>query len=811
MQQAFHSISSERVREIYLEGINWKNIESKNIPPFFKSRETRSHWTKEELVVFTPEEQRHRAQQWSRAYFDAAQAPEQHITRLDRTIGSLVQCYYRSSGGTLDEETIIRQTCALLSRLTSSPHLPKTLSAYFQCRPLHHAYFQENVAKNTTLDHINWHALLVTKWFDRNTIRLALAIVDIRESGHYIANTFRKYLDTVAEILETCLELSSHCKNPVDQQYWLIAQSFLWTSWYRCAMLYLHYLLDHQLRWGFDWERNSHLDLRRPLPDTTETTSTPFAAPQYMCAWAFKLLTSDRASIVKDFRGFRKRFSDLYRHNPGRCITASSQPCSGQGPTQCQRFTGMKIVDQSAHDFGCIGNCGSLIWDEHSYRSVGGARAVSISATSKGVIRYCQASYNTIAISHVWAHGSGGRPETGFNACLHERLVRLAQENSCDSYWMDTPCIPTNHDLRREAISYINKVFTASRMTLVWDRDIMSVDISDSSLATQESILCALLVCDWNIRAWTLLESMRARHNVHLLCKNNRVISLKDCLLNVHNLGAIDISNLFLTNQHLLPTQGVNRSLNPNPSEAMLRLQDGYVSIEESACLLAYRHASRPGDSTTIMSLLLERKPVYTAEEFWKSKIGKLLRTGLLFSSQPRLQCKGFGWAPAQPEVLMIASGDPAHQPQQHVFFDGSGTETARITAVGLPTRFATFEIPEFPLSARIKHVSKNFINRAPLSANGERGTLPLSYQVREHFELRKYRQALLLLPLHDHNLIRTPPYLVYRGISNGPIFGVVGSKNRKLKRWHWLGVCEWDPSAPWPKLRKEEEDILLV
>src|ERR1700728_2628178 len=155
---------------------------------------------------------------------------------------------------------------ALATYLKPSPS--KDIVCIFPMPPITSRLFPGKCGKEYDIGHIRWHALLVTKWFDRNTIRLALAIVDIRESGHYIANTFRKYLDTVAEILETCLELSSHCKNPVDQQYWLIAQSFLWTSWYRCAMLYLHYLLDHQLRWGFDWERNSHLDLRRPLPDT---------------------------------------------------------------------------------------------------------------------------------------------------------------------------------------------------------------------------------------------------------------------------------------------------------------------------------------------------------------------------------------------------------------------------------------------------------------------------------------------------------------------------------------------------------------
>jgi len=155
------------------------------------------------------------------------------------------------------------------------------------------------------------------------------------------------------------------------------------------------------------------------------------------------------------------------------------------------------------------------------------------------------------------------------NACLHKRLVRLADENSCESYWMDTACIPETHELRAEAIGNINKVFTMSSMTVVWDRDIMSIDVSNPSMEVLESILSTLLVCDWNIRSWTLLESMRARHNVHLLCRDTRIVSLKECLVNVHTNGAIDIANLFLTNQHLLPTQPPS-SNDHNPAKGIL-------------------------------------------------------------------------------------------------------------------------------------------------------------------------------------------------------------------------------------------------
>jgi hypothetical protein len=547
--------------------------------------------------------------------------------------------------------------------------------------------------------------------------------------------------------------------------------------------------------------------MRKPLPENKATSSSSDVVSEYMCTWAFELLQSDRASFCQDFRGFHKRFSAVHSQKAGRCVAPSYRPCTGQGPKHCQRFTGMTIVDQSAHDFVCDSKCSSLVWDEDSYRNVEGARAVSISDSDESVIRYCQASRKTIAVSHVWAHGAGGRPHTGFNACLHKRLVRLAHENSCDSYWMDTPCIPEDHELRAEAIGNINKVFTTSSMTLVWDRDLMAIDISQTSIETQETILCTLLVCDWNVRSWTILESMRARHNIQLLCKDNRIISLKECLLNVHTLGAIDIANLFLTTQHLLPTQRPS-PLTRKPTKAIVRQKDGYISVEEALCLLAYWHASRPGDSTVIMSLLHDITPAYTSEAFWKSKIASYIMTGTLFSSQPRLQFKGFGWAPAQPEVLANATSAGTQQ-SQRLLFDGIGTSQALITSVGLLAQFATFEVPIVPLKSRVKEVFRNLAHKQTLSSSENRGFGSPRRRVQEQFQLDKYRHAMLLLPLDSQSA--QGEYRAYRGRSNGPVFAAVGSDDKDRRRWHWLGVLEWDLAAPWPKSRSEKEEIFLV
>jgi hypothetical protein len=126
-----------------------------------------------------------------------------------------------------------------------------------------------------------------------------------------------------------------------------------------------------------------------------------------------------------------------------------------------------------------------------------------------------------MAVSHVWSHGQGGRPEddpanegTGLNSCLHDRYVRISKAYGCDSYWMDTPCISTDHRLCQIAITNINQVFADSKLTLICDKDLMAIDIEPLNVEVQESILATVLVCDWNVRAWTLLEALRDRRNL---------------------------------------------------------------------------------------------------------------------------------------------------------------------------------------------------------------------------------------------------------------------------------------------------------
>ncbi|KAI0897537.1 hypothetical protein F4806DRAFT_507962 [Annulohypoxylon nitens] len=263
--------------------------------------------------------------------------------------------------------------------------------------------------------------------------------------------------------------------------------------------------------------------------------------------------------------------------------------------------------------------------------------------------RTANGSKTTLAISHVWSHGQGGRPEQnpinksqgGMNLCLHQRYSTLAKEMDCDSYWMDTPCIPQDHGLRREAIEQINPVFENSKATLICDRDLMDLDIGKFTCLKQlegpttENIY----TIPYDTSVIHLLETLlvvllaaRGRQNIHILCPRNEIISLHEALSIVSLYGAIEIAILYLTAEHL-----------NNPRT-----------------LLSRRHASRDGDITIIWSLMFGNTPYETPELMWRSLMKMPRQTsfgcGFLMTNTPRLSnVKGLSWAPQYPALMSMA------------------------------------------------------------------------------------------------------------------------------------------------------------
>ena len=171
----------------------------------------------------------------------------------------------------------------------------------------------------------------------------------------------------------------------------------------------------------------------------------------------------------------------------------------------------------------------------------------------------------------------------------------------------------------------------------------MGIDILCLTLDFEETVMATVLVCDWNLRAWTFLESVRGRHNIHLLCKDNRVIPFLRVVRDVFDHGSIDLAILSFTVPHIFP-----KPVSGDKQEAGDKFL--YMTREESGQALSYRPASRKGDDVMIWSLLANDDSCELPEKLWQSRArkydGEFVHTGFLMSSAPRLQTEGLSWAP---------------------------------------------------------------------------------------------------------------------------------------------------------------------
>jgi hypothetical protein len=788
--------------------------------------------------------------------FEAIADPEDHIRGLDRSFAELIECNFVIESK--DVKVIIAQTHGVLARLPprplTLPDLPATLPGGFSITT---APGRRDHGTTSTL----WDDLLVVSTLNTNIIRSVLLVVIY---GYGLSSLLRDVVNSTGEMLEACTMLTRRCAHDEDLQRWFIVRAFLWTSWQRSFTILAYFRMGKNLKFGFnhdDAKDNSILSFS-PAPNVTIQELTDEFSLQgrakAMCTWAFKLLTSEPACFGLDFRHFHYRYSQISSERVARCGVDSDEPCDGQHSDHCRRFKGLKVVSQSAHDRKCTwqdesdGTVGAraslfaaiccrkprnrqepkLIWDEKSYRSIEGARAVSLVETDPrdGPIKFCKVSNKTLAISHVWSHGQGGRPETGINRCLHARYVRIARNLDCDSYWIDTTCIPCEHELRKEAIKNINAVFVESRTTIICDRDLMDIDASELTLATKESILAAILVCDWNIRAWTFLEAMKARQAIRILCKDDETMSLRDLIQDVYDHGRIDLVVLCQLAPHLLPVAhyGIPRS------NVGFKNSLGDMPIEVGGTLLSYRPASRPGDDIVIWSLIFDPlKPSYDAEQFWRSRIGSHVSTGFLLSSAARLRSKGLSWAPATPFAAPKLH-DKSQSSKFYRAFNGIETEAARITEAGIFGTWLVYEFDSPLLVTNLKHYldivsSRRSGNQSPrggdeqlLLIHDEPSTSLTDNQSLELDKIRRIflrtsRFGALLQPARVSGVYWRPGQdaAKYLGKVQGTLLVVCGCfggstattrQGWTVDKWTWKGVYEWPKEVPLPTFEKQEE-----
>lgn len=418
----------------------------------------------------------------------------------------------------------------------------------------------------------------------------------------------------------------------------------------------------------------------------------------------------------------------------------------------------------------------------------------------------------------TFSSGQGGRPETGFNQCLHQRYSDIARSLDCSSYWIDATCIPNDHQLRGEAIENINDTFMNAKVMLVCDKDVMTLDVSNLTTSVCETLLVTIAVSDWNCRAWTFLEAFRARRTIHFLCRNNAVVSLKQVIKTVSQNGMLELGILWLAMPHFLPSFDDHRMVRTWPGAQGQTFEAGYLSVETSGDLLSHRPASRPGDDVVIWSLLVSQRTIFhDAETFWKamqgpvfrpSKVsgrGARIRTGYLISSAPRLKTRGLGWAPASPTFLFSSQSTTGGLSSS----DGGDSATGWITPDGLVADWLLWKFDNTTIgqSKDNKARQRNLAKIITRFLQGYRwGALLDGIEGRENPELGLWweddggRMRRPIFVVCGTNEIDGPVRETY--ISNGyDQNGAKWDKNCNAVGWEWRGIYAWDEAEPVPEM----------
>lgn len=681
-----------------------------------------------------------------------------------------------------------------------------------------------NLVRN--MQDLAWSNLFATVFIDTNSLILLTKVAILGTTPRLkFAQDFLSYVNLLAELLDVydsiveavSFGFTQPFSDPtpsvqalklalfpaVDDQHEqgrAILKAFLWAAWQRSVMLYFYYILGVQLSEGYSSSWNTLLVVRGVKRlDSLVAEDYRGDGIDYLCNWAFELLRTSRSSLGLDFRQMLRRFDENFLHHSARCVKDSDVSCDGSRPESCQRFTDAETKAQSAHSDSCNGSCSPITWSELSYRQTASPRAVAISP-SQVQLEYCKMSSHTLAISHVWSHGQGGRPEDGINSCLHERYSRLAKAFGCDSYWIDSACIPSDLELRREAIKTINQIFSESSVTLISDQDLQSIDISTPSIDSSETLLSVLLVCDWNVRAWTMLEAIRS-NSIYILCKNDRSISLLEVLSTVHRDGAIDLAVLLGSAQHLLPSS------------------DGGCAktVEEGGSLLSQRHASRSHDVVLIWGLLNNLSGVKEGLSIWRRQTK--VQTGFLMSSAPRVENPRYSWAPETPYIRprLRSCNLTDHISREYTVrypaYDGQASFMAQITPQGLLGKWLVCDMD----SEVIDESRRNLC---------EWSLLPL--EELEHRSMEPNLNAdidtanacnLICELIASHGSVRVLRPLAADGINpydggsnRGEQFGAVAAICASADNgatWKWFGVYQWNEDNRY--LGWHAEEMLLV
>lgn len=332
---------------------------------------------------------------------------------------------------------------------------------------------------------------------------------------------------------------------------------------------------------------------------------------------------------------------------------------------------------------GC--GCQHLEPDQRRVCSIlhrGGIPIIQISKTQHPVslqleVVESKAGLAYVAISHVWAHGLGHVSKNSLPECQFERLYQLLQnlENGTNRtcLWIDTLCVParphaaacekTSGTLtcRKIAITRLKETYQNAAKVLVLDWE-----IERSNTSFPEETLMRIVISAWMKRLWTFQEAKLARH-LYFQFKD-KAVRAEDML---SNLETTDYQSLWAeTAEHILGLRGVFGEF--GASRNIVSLWNSFQS----------RSTSNAGDEALCLSVMLGSDTEQILDTPDDDRMRKLFSLQEIFPSQilfmpgPRINSRGYGWAPTSfLSRGQWANGSALHENQLH----HAGTHTMNL------------------------------------------------------------------------------------------------------------------------------------
>ncbi|KAL4747053.1 hypothetical protein BDW72DRAFT_209892 [Aspergillus terricola var. indicus] len=314
-----------------------------------------------------------------------------------------------------------------------------------------------------------------------------------------------------------------------------------------------------------------------------------------------------------------------------------------------------------------------------------------------------------VAISHVWTDGKGNPDANSLPECQLDRIQRLVEGVTWEGrrripdsdyrsdgvgFWMDTLCIPVEDRVRKDkAITTMRRVYSEAKAVLVLDDWLQEVRFDAPPL----DLITRIYQSNWIKRLWTHQEGFLPK--ALWLQFQDRAVEINE------------LSERFRTYESSLQKQGIHLGF---PVGTEMRLVGQYTALQRMfgltsatdkwrlyfplAAAMSERKTSRLADETICLATIvdmplpdLQKIPAKPDADSGRKRMALFLQrlrkfdTGVIFNNYPRLDQRGYRWAPRSllnfrtAEITYtgaerrsdIASFDPDRQPGLLVHYHG--------------------------------------------------------------------------------------------------------------------------------------------